>query len=57
MYLTLKPYNKRTTPNVCKLHDGIEVNINQNLHGHELIIADPKKRRLNSPNARLLHRT
>ena len=51
-YLTAKPYHTRTTPVVCKVDTGAEVNVIPKRHC-ELTIPNPKQRKLNSPSVKI----
>ena len=51
-YFTAKPYHKQTTPVVCKIDTGAEVNVISK-RDYELIIPNPKQRNLNSPSVKI----
>lgn len=51
-HLTAEPYHKYTTPVVCKIDTGAELNVLSN-HDYEKVVPNPKRRKLESPNIKI----
>jgi hypothetical protein len=51
-HLTAEPYHQCTTPVVCKIGTGAELNV-LSKHDYETIVPNPKRRRLEPPNIKI----
>ena len=52
MQLTAKPTHRHTTPIVCKLDTGAEMNVISK-HDYEKVVTDPRQRQLGPPQCKI----